>query len=222
MIAHAGSACFFALGARFRIVLTMLPSLRRLLLASSLALALGSAACASSRASSPPAEAAPSRVAMAAAATKAVPPGHLDRIEVDRVLVTQGPPWVLRRVMTEEVMGNDGKFSGWRLVGLSEEWSGIDIKPGDVVTRVNGLPLERPEQFWDAWKAVATAAEVTITVIRDGTARQVTLPIDGAPSAETAKTLLERDTGPQRAREPARPSILLDGPSAEEEDHEVY
>jgi hypothetical protein len=151
----------------------------------------------------------------------AVPPGHLSRVEVDRVLVTQGPPWVLRRVICEEVLRNDGKFSGWRLASVPDEWSGIDLKPGDVVTRVNGLPLETPDEAWEAWKSVAGAAELKITVMRDGAARQVTLPIDGAPSAETVSAL-GRDPGPQRAVAPPHLSIPLGEPSAETEGAEVY
>jgi hypothetical protein len=166
----------------------------------SLALALGSAACAS-RQTPPPPAATPPKPAPVVAAPPAVPPGHLARVEVDRVLTTQGPPWVLRRILSEEVIRKDGKFAGWRLVGLPEEWKDLDLKPGDIVTRVNGLPLETPDQAWEAWKSVASSPELKISVMRDGAARQLTLPIDGPPSAETAKAL-GRDPGPQRASAP--------------------
>ena len=193
---------------------------RTLVLASSLALGLGSAACASSAAAPQLEPAAPAPVAMAAPAP-AVPPGHISRIEVDRVLVTQGPPWVLSQVISEEVLGKDGKFVGWRLLGVPEEWSGIDVKPGDVVMRVNGLPLETPDQAWDAWKSVARSADLKLAVMRDGAARQVSVPIDGAPSAETARAL-ERDPGLQRAEGPERRSIPLGGSSADVPSGEVY
>jgi hypothetical protein len=190
----------------------MLPPHRALLAAASLAIA----ACSAPPPPTVPA-AAPARPAASAAEGPTAPPGHLLRGEVDRVLVTQGPPWVLRRVISEEVIRNDGKFGGWRLVGLPEEWRGIDVKPGDVVTRVNGLPLENPDEAWEAWKSVGKSADLKLDIVRDGAARQIVIPIDGAPSAETAKAL-GRDPGPQRPGNPAqnpRGSIVLGGGTPE-------
>jgi hypothetical protein len=160
---------------------------------------------------------------MATPARPMVPPGHLLRADVDAVLVTQGPPWVLRRVLSEEVMKSDGKFWGWRLVGLPEEWRDVDLRPGDIVTRVNGLPLETPDQAWEAWKSVASAVEVKISLMRDGAAKTVVLPIDGAPSPETARAL-GSEAGPRRAPSaaPESRSITLGGASPEPADGEVY
>jgi hypothetical protein len=150
-----------------------------------------------------------------------VPPGHLARTEVDRVLVTQGPPWVLRRVMTEEVLRSDGKFTGWRMAGLPEEWKDIDLKPGDVVTRVNGLPLETPDDAWEAWKSVAKFPELKVTLTRDGTTRTLVLPIDGPILAATAAAL-GKDAGPQRAAAaPETPGRTLGG-GVIEPDQEAY
>jgi hypothetical protein len=188
-------------------------------LVASVALVFGSATCAS-RQTPPPPEPPPKPPAVAPA-LPAVPPGHLARVEVDRVLTTQGPPWVLRRVISEEVLRKDGKFAGWRLVGLPEEWKDIDLKPGDVVTGVNGLPLETPDQAWEAWKSVASAAQLKITLMRDGAARQLILPIDGPPSADTARAL-GRDPGPQRASAPRERSGKQLGGGPAEGDEEVY
>jgi hypothetical protein len=200
----------------------MLSSPRVPLLAASLALALalGSAACAAKHA--PPPAPPPRPPVAEAPARPAVPPGHLARVDVDRVLTTQGPPWVLRRVISEEVMLANGKFSGWRLVGLPEEWRDIDIRPGDVVTRVNGLPIETPDQFWEAWKSVAGALELKISLMRDGAPRALVVPIDGAPSPETSRAL-GQSSGPQRAAAPPEVrSKRLGGGSGEPTDEEAY
>jgi hypothetical protein len=193
------------------------------LLAPTLAIVL--AACASSEAPPPKQPAPPPRPAAVAPAPPAPPalPSRLARADVDRVLITQGPPWVLRRIVSEEVMKSDGKFAGWRLVGLPDEWRGIDLRPGDVVTRVNGLPLETPDQAWDAWKSVAKAPELKISLVRDGAPRELTLPIDGAPLAETTNAL-GRDPGPQRAAgpPPARSSIQLGGAAPEPVEEDAY
>jgi hypothetical protein len=148
----------------------------------------------------PAAPVAPAKTPAAAPAAQAkaapqAPPGHVLRPEVDRVLVQQGPAWILRRVMREETFGKDGRFAGWRITGLPEEWRSIDLRPGDVVARVNGKTLETPEEAWDAWKAVAGATEIKLALVRDGAARDLVIPIDGDPSASAVRAL-EQDTPP--------------------------
>src|SRR5262249_43518154 len=100
-----------------------------------------------------PAKAPAAKAAPAPAVTKP-PPGHIARANLERALA-EGPPWLLRRVMREEALGKNGKFLGWRLTGLPEEWSDIDLKPGDIVSRVNDKALETPDDAWDAWKSSA-------------------------------------------------------------------
>jgi hypothetical protein len=107
-----------------------------------------------------------------------VPEGHLDRRTLDQVL-RAGPPWLLERVQVEEVM-KGGKFAGWRVRELTEDLRG-PVEPGDVVTAVNGKALETPNDFWDAWTSLSVASEIRISVLRDGAAHEVTLPIFGAP-----------------------------------------
>jgi hypothetical protein len=150
----------------------------------------------------PSAATTPAKTPAAVGATRALgapqaPPGHVLRPEVNRVLVQQGPSWVLRRVMREETFGKDGRFAGWRITGLPEEWRPIDLRPGDVVTRVNGKALETPEEAWDAWKSVAGAREIKLALLRDGAPRELVIPIDGDPSADAIRAL-EQDTPPPR------------------------
>lgn len=180
--------------------------------------ALALSACQEAVPPAPPA--APAKPAAAPASDAA--PGRLRRAEVDQVLVQQGPPWILRRVLSEEVMARDGKFAGWRLVGLPEEWRAIDLKPGDVVMRVNGLPLETPDQAFEAWKSVAKYPAIKIALMRDGATREVTIPIEGAPSADTLK-LLGRETPAQRVSAPAprQGPVQLGGQSGTPDD-EAY
>jgi hypothetical protein len=177
-------------------------------LASSLTLALG---C-SGEASAPPAKAPPSPPPQAAKAPASppVPSGHLARREVDQVLTKQGPPWLLRRVMREETYDKAGKFAGWRITGLPEEWSAVDLHPGDVVKRVNGMPLETPDNAWEAWKSVAKARELRVSLERDGAARELVVPIDGEPSAEVIQAL-SRDTPPPRPPERQRRGVVRIG-----------
>jgi hypothetical protein len=166
-------------------------------------------------AAAPPANAPPSPPPPAAAqAAPAAPPGHLARREVERVLTRLGPPWLLRRVMREEVLDRAGKFAGWRITGLPEEWSDIDLRPGDVVKRVNSLPLETPDEAWEAWKSVARARELRVSLERDGAGRELVLPIDGEPSAEVIQALNNPAPPPRptpAAQRPQRGVVRIGG-----------
>jgi type II secretory pathway component PulC len=73
----------------------------------------------------------------------------------------------------------DGKFRGFRIAALHDAsfWSGVDLKPGDVVTAVNGLPIERPEQAQSAFDSLEAARELRVSYERDGKARELVYPI---------------------------------------------
>lgn len=126
---------------------------------------------------------APAAVPSASAQVPVTAPGHLSRREVELVL-RQGPPWLLRRIVPEEVI-REGKFVGWRLLSLPADWK-TDLQEGDVVTKVNGLAIERPDDLWAAWMQLGSAAELRIAYEREGKARELVMPIDGPSSAGAA------------------------------------
>ncbi|MEO5728800.1 MAG: serine protease [Byssovorax sp.] len=162
--------------------------------------ALSLAACSGNEIAPAPAKA-PVQ-APAAKVEKARPPipaGHLYREDVDQALTSLGLPWLFRRVMREGAFSKDGRFTGWLITGLPEEWSAIDLKPGDVVQRVNGKTLETPEDAWEAWKSVARAKEIKLSLERNGAPKELAIPIDGDPTPEVAKAL-DQDAPASRAQ----------------------
>lgn len=66
----------------------------------------------------------------------------------------------------------EGRFRGWTIVDLRPAafWQAVDLRPGDVVTSVNGLPIERDTQAFDAFQSLRTADELRVAYFRDGTA----------------------------------------------------
>jgi type II secretory pathway component PulC len=73
----------------------------------------------------------------------------------------------------------DGKFHGFRIAALRDAkfWSGVDLKPGDVVTAVNGLPIERPGEAQNAFDSLEAARELRVSYERDGKPRELVYPI---------------------------------------------
>lgn len=125
------------------------------------------------------------------------PPDKLERSALKTVLPS-GLPWILRRVWPEEVV-REGKFIGWRLVAIPEEWLGLDVRPDDIVTRVNGKTIETPEQLWDAWTSLATATELRVTYERMGATKEFVLPIAGEPAPELLASLTNPSPPPRKA-----------------------
>ncbi len=135
-------------------------------------IALATASCGSS--SAPPPELPPPPQP---AAKKAPPPppkvasGTLARKDVTS-FVDAGFHHLLEMVAVEAALEN-GKFKGWTIVSLRppEFWQGVDLELGDVVTSVNGMPIERDTEAFDAFESLRTADRITISFQRAGTLR---------------------------------------------------
>jgi S1-C subfamily serine protease len=81
-----------------------------------------------------------------------------------------------------------GTFRGWRIVALHWEntpLAGVDVvQPGDVVTAVNGQPIERPEQAQACWQSLTVARELRVSYERGDEKRVLVYPIDDPPPAK--------------------------------------
>jgi type II secretory pathway component PulC len=72
-----------------------------------------------------------------------------------------------------------GRFQGFRIVELRPGafWQDVDLRPGDVVLRVNGMPIERETQAYDAFQSLRTANELRVEYLRAGQPRALVYPI---------------------------------------------
>jgi hypothetical protein len=96
------------------------------------------------------------------------PAGSLWR---DQVLntVDQGLGSFLGHVEVEPSLDN-GHFTGFRIVKLVPVgyWEGVALEPGDVVTRINGTPIERETEAYNAFESLRTAPELKVSYLRAG------------------------------------------------------
>jgi general secretion pathway protein C len=95
------------------------------------------------------------------------------RAELDETLAA-GPGALLARVRVEAV--GRRRFAGWRILSLPED-PRLALQPGDVVRRVNGLGLERPEDLSRVFEALRAAPEIVVEYERGGERRAWRLPI---------------------------------------------
>lgn len=64
-----------------------------------------------------------------------------------------------------------GRFRGWIIRTLPEGdacYADLDLRAGDVVTRINGRPVERPEEASDVWNGLRTSSALVIDFTRSG------------------------------------------------------
>jgi len=109
--------------------------------------------------------------------TASAPPGSIWREDVN-FTVDEGLGYFLQRVSVEpEIVG--GKFQGFRIVDLQppDFWKGVDLLPGDVVTQVNGMPIERDIDAYEAFQSLRAAPSLRVSLVRGGVKRELVYAI---------------------------------------------
>jgi len=125
----------------------------------------------------PPAQSAPKAPPAPAPSKAALPEGTLRRADVDAVL-DAGFARFLQTLEVEPAL-DAGRFRGWTIVELRPVplWRSVDLKSGDVVTSVNGLPIERDTEAFDAFESLRNAPEITVAYAREGAERRLSYRI---------------------------------------------
>jgi type II secretory pathway component PulC len=91
--------------------------------------------------------------------------------------IARGLGYFLQNVSVEDYPVMHGnKFYGFKIKDINAEL-GVDLRPGDIVTRVNGLSIERPEQADAAMRSLEKAPALRVDFERDGKPRTLELPI---------------------------------------------
>lgn len=132
-----------------------------------LALALLAVACGGTEAPPP---ATPKSAAVAEpppAPSESAPKNSVSRSAVDAALKAGLGKFLSNLEVEAQV--DKGKFVGWKILELrGDMWAGVDLAPGDVVTRVNGFKIERDHEANAAFKSLSVASEIRVNVIREG------------------------------------------------------
>jgi hypothetical protein len=93
--------------------------------------------------------------------------GRIARRDLVPVL-DEGLGRYLQNVGTEPEF-HQGMFVGFRILRLfpgEPDYASLDLRPGDVVTQVNGRSIERPEQAIAVWEALRTASNLVVSYRR--------------------------------------------------------
>ncbi|HEX4475576.1 MAG TPA: hypothetical protein VH142_10895 [Polyangiaceae bacterium] len=128
------------------------------------------------------------------------PPGALYREDVNAT-VEEGLGYFLQRVSVEAQV-EDGRFEGFRIVDLEppDFWQSVDLRPGDVVLQVNGMPIERDIDAYQAFEALKSAPALKVSYVRSGVRHELAYAIvDRVPKPAAEKPA----AAPMKAPAPA-------------------
>jgi general secretion pathway protein C len=111
-----------------------------------------------------------------------------------RALVQQDPS-VISEIIRPQPVFAGGQQKGYRVYpGRNRsQFATLGLMPGDLVTAVNGAPLDDPSRGLETLRGIGVGGPVTLTVERNGVEQQVTVDTAAAMAAMPAPG----DTQPQ-------------------------
>lgn len=125
------------------------------------------------------AEAVPSAPATAPTTTAAPVPQKTTSLRRSQVKagIARGLGYFLQNVSVDDYpVMRANKFYGFKVRAFNAEL-GVDIQPGDVVTRVNGMSIEHPEEADAAMRTLEKASALRVDFERAGKPMTLELPI---------------------------------------------
>ena len=114
----------------------------------------------------------------ARACTMFVKPGVVRRDALVRLIDGGLPRW-MQGVQGDRSLANH-RFQGWLIKSLYPGdpcYRDIDLQQGDVVQKVNGKSIEKPEQAFDVVQSLKTAPALVVDFLREGKPQHFTLSI---------------------------------------------
>ena len=86
-------------------------------------------------------------------------------------------PASLTEVIRPQPVFKDGRQQGYRVYPgrQRQQFAQLGLRPGDLVTQINGMSLDDPARGMEIFRSLADATSVTLTVDRNGQVEMLTL-----------------------------------------------
>lgn len=97
-----------------------------------------------------------------------------------RTALLNDPQSVMDVVRAEPYRDSGGRLMGYRVFpGRDKQiMDKVGLRPGDVVTAVNGVPLDNPIKGLEVMRDLANTRELTVQVMRNGSTQSLTVPVN--------------------------------------------
>lgn len=95
----------------------------------------------------------------------------ISRDELNR-FIQKGPSFPLSMVEVEPARV-EGKFAGYRVLSVAPPAQATlqgHLEKGDIITHLNGVRVEKPDDYLNAWKLLADLSTLRIDFVRDDAA----------------------------------------------------
>lgn len=141
--------------------------------------------------------------------TVQAPITHLERADVDEAIDAGVARFIQGFDMVEHLDEYD-RFVGWKIGKIydRERFDGLGIGSGDVITSINGMPLERPAHAYEVLMSLKTAQNLDVEYLRGGRVMRLSLPIIGEPGKKSGE--------PKKPENGSAPSADAKGSASEE------
>lgn len=121
-------------------------------------------------------------------------------------------PGVLADIMRPQPVFAQGKQRGYRVYpGRNRQaFVRLGLRPGDLVTAINGTPLDDPSRGQDVFRTIGSSSEAHVTVMRNGQQQDLTLNM--AQVAQEAEAVVGAGANAAPG-EPAQPPAAAEPPN---------
>ena len=105
-------------------------------------------------------------------------PGVLRRTALIRLIDAGLPRW-MQGVEGDRAIANH-RFQGWLVKSMFPGdpcYQEIDLHSGDIVQKVNGKSIEKPDQAFDVLESLKTAPAIVVDFLRQGKPQRLTIAI---------------------------------------------
>jgi len=93
-------------------------------------------------------------------------------------------PGIVGELMRPQQVFQNGQMRGFRVYpGRNRaQFSKLGLQPGDLVTSVNGTPLDDPQRGAEIFRTIGSSPSVHVTIERNGRTQEITLNMSQAAS----------------------------------------
>ncbi len=119
-------------------------------------------------------------VAMASAPPPPLPAGDSNEAALERMRkLVSDDPGLISQVMRPQPVFAGGEMKGFRVYpGANRQaFARMGLRPGDMVTAINGTPLNDKDRAQEIFGTLATSTEARVTLMRNGRQQELVLNI---------------------------------------------
>jgi general secretion pathway protein C len=141
----------------------------------------------------------------------AAAPGENPLLDKMRRLITSDPG-VVGEILRPQPVFTDGKMNGYRVYpGRNRAaFSHLGLQAGDLVTSINGTPLDDPNRGNEIFRTLSTSSEARVSVMRNGRQQDLVLNLSQVAN-EAQQTLGAAATGSAAAGNTGAAASVADG-----------